>query len=366
MSTEIERRTFAAQLADRIEAEIRAGTWLNELPGKRSLACRYGLNVKTGAAAISLLEQRGVIGPATAGKGRAILEVAQSRPSTSKKSGRRLLILFRSNTILSFDDHHLLQRKAELWARVQGDVAWAGVDFLRCKSPGPQLDALIRRHTPDALLLHLPGVGWCREALKRLPFYQMGGVPEPDAAISLGACSISAEIRRIVKYLCERGHRRILLPTEGLNENMWQAYHNALSYGREAKPEIGRWEDYCPQFPDNVPEVWDGYWKKAFTRLRPTAVIINEDTHLLSLYGFCSQHGIGIPDDVSVVSQNYVQHFEWMCPPPTMMRYPANAAIAHFTQWIEGGLKPIGRKCFPLQMHAGGSIAAVRPRLSRR
>lgn len=359
MSREIERRTFAAQLADRIEREICSGMWQKELPGKRSLAVRYGLNVKTGAAALSLLEQRGLIGPATVGKGRSILHVNEIQEPAAHKSASRLLIIFRSNGILSFDDHHLLQRAGELWARTHGDVAWAGVDFLRCKSPGPQLDSLIKRHSPDALLLHLPGIGWCREALDRLPFYQMGGIPEPNAEISMGSCSITAEIKRIVKHLCALGHRRILVPTEGLSENMWQSHLDALRHDRESTPEIGSWEDYCPQFPDNVPEAWDGYWKKAFTRVRPTAVIASEDTHLLSLYGHCSHHGIRIPEDLSVVSQNYVQHFEWMHPPPTMMRYPANSAIAHFNQWIEGGLKPIGRKLFSLQIHEGGSIARV-------
>ncbi len=361
MSREIERRTLAAQLADRIQQEICSGTWLGELPGKRTLALRYGVNVKTGAAAIDLLEHRSLIGPATAGRGRAILPVSRTVTTPEKKSVRRLLIIFRSNGVLSFDDHKLLQRMGELWSRTHGDIAWAAVDFPRCKSPGPQLDALIKRHAPDALLLHVPGVGWSREANERLPFYQMGGPSEPNIPMSMGSSLIGNEIRRIVKHLCDLGHHRILLPTEGLSEGMWKAYLNGLRHDRESKPEIGSWEDYCPQFPDHVPEAWEGYWKKSFTSLRPTAVIVTEDTHLLSLYGYCSTHGLKIPGDVSVLSQNYVPHFEWMLPRPAMMRYPANLALAHFNQWIEGGLKPIGKKIFATQMHEGESIARLLP-----
>lgn len=359
MCREIERRTFAVQLADRIEREILAGTWLHELPGKRSLALRYGVNVKTAAVSIGLLEHRGLIAPASAGKGRAIQLASETPIAPATKSASRLLIVFRSNGFLSFDDHRLLQRMGELWSRTHGDVAWAGVDFHRCKSPGPQLDALIKRHSPDALLLHMPGVGWSREAYSRLPFYQMGGHCEPDIPMSMGSSLIEPEIKQIVKFLCDLGHRRILLPTEGLSEGMWRAYLNGLRHNRESKPEIGSWEDYCPQFPDHVPEAWDGYWKKAFTSLRPTAVIVTEDTHLLSLYGYCSIHGLKIPGDVSILSQNYVPHFEWMIPRPAMMRYPANLAIAHFNQWIGGGFKPIGRKFFSARMHDGESIGRI-------
>jgi DNA-binding LacI/PurR family transcriptional regulator len=219
------------------------------------------------------------------------------------------------------------------------------------------LDALIKRHAAGALLMYMPGGGWGREASSRLPFYQTGGPYEADVPISLGACALDHEIKRAVAHLRDLGHRRILLPTEGMGEQMWRAVVEGLKEGGGAKPEIGTWEDFCPQFPDHVPEAWDGYWTKAFTRLKPTAVIVFEDTNLLSLYGYCYTHGVRIPDELSVISQNYEPRFEWLRPKPVMMRYPMSLAIAHFQQWIDGGLKPIGRKFFPLDILDGGSLA---------
>lgn len=187
-----------------------------------------------------------------------------------------------------------------------------------------------------------------------------GGPYEKDLPVSLGACAIDWEVKRVVRHLRDLGHRRIISPTEGMGERMWRSIVDGLRDEGGAKPETGTWEDHCPRFPGNVPEAWDGYWKKTFARLRPTAVIVHEDAHLLSLYGYCFARGLKIPGDVSVVSMNYEPRFEWLQPKPVMMRFPANLALAHFQQWIEGGLKPIGRKLFPLEMADGGTVAKIR------
>ncbi len=360
MSGNIERRSVAAQLADVIEQEIRAGTWVSKLPGKRTLADRHAVNVKTCAAAIHLLEQRGLIGPVIAGKVRTILPQAKARKPKKRQSAKRLLVIHQSGGMVNVEDFHLLQGMGDVWTRIHGEVAWAKVDFPRCKSPGSQLDALIKRHSPAALLMHMPGSGWHRNAQERLPFYLCGGPYERDLPISLGAYQVDQEVKQVVQHLRDLGHRRIIFPTEGMSERLWHAILRGLRPENGAKPERGTWEDHCPQFPANVPEAWESYWRKVFDRLSPTAVIVHEDAHLLSLYGYCLVHGLKIPADVSVISMNYEPRFEWLRPKPAMMRFPANLALAHFQHWIEGGLKPIGVKSFPLEMAAGESLAKIR------
>jgi DNA-binding transcriptional regulator YhcF (GntR family) len=359
MNGEIERRTVATQLADRIEQEIHSATWLGKLPGKRTLAERYAVNVKTCATAISLLEHRGLVGPAVAGMGRVIKARPQMRPESMHEKARCMLIVHTAAGHLSIGDFQLLHRMEDAWKRVYGKTVWAAVDYARYKRPGPVLDAQIRRHAADALLLYVPESGWSREAGARLPFYQIGGPYQEDAPLSLGAYSIETEVRRVVTHLRGLGHRRILLPSDSMGERMRRSVVEALSEGNDSKPEYGRWEDYCAYLPESLPEAWIGYWKKAFASLKPTAVVIFEGAHLLSLYGYCSTHGIRIPLDLSVVSIGYDPLFEWCKPKPLMMRYPSNAAVAHFQQWLDGGLKPIGRKFFPLEMVAGESVARL-------
>jgi hypothetical protein len=367
MGGEIERRSIAAQLADRIEREIRTSVWADELPGKRTLADRYGVNVKTAASAIDLLCRRGLLGPARAGMGRAILPSSEISGARKKRGGKRLLVIHQSGGGLNLEDYGLGQLMAGCWEKHEGEVAWTSVDFPHCKSPGPLLDLLIQRHGPHALLLLSPGGGWHRAAAERLPFYMAGGPFEADLPLSLGACAIDHEVKRVVKLLRDLGHRRILAPSGGRSERVWRSIVDGLEADAGSKPDRGTWEDYCPRFPEHVPDAWAGYWKKAFMRVDPTAVIVFDDTALLSLYGHCSSQGLRIPRDLTVVSMNYEPRFEWLMPRPAMMRYPLKPAVAHFQQWIKGGLKPVGRKYFPLAIVEGESVArpqGLRGRLS--
>jgi hypothetical protein len=357
MGGRIERRTVAAQLANQIEREIRAGAWVDDLPGKRTLADRFTVNVKTAAAAIDLLECRGLVGPARAGKSRAILPPPAGADRGSKRKGERLLIIHQSDGGLNLDDHELIRQMASVWEKVEGEVVWAAVDFPRCKSPDSQLETLIERHLPHALLLLSPGAGWHRAAAGRIPCYMAGGPFEGELPISLGACALDIEVKRIVNHLRALGHRRILAPSTCSSDRLWRAIVDGLKTGAGDKPEIGIWQDYCPIFSERVPEAWAGYWSKSFNQLRPTAVIVFEDIALLSLYGYCHAKGLLIPRDVSVVSMNYDPRFAWMNPRPTMMRYPFRSALAHFRQWIKGGLKPLGRRYFTMQIVEGTSVA---------
>lgn len=360
MSGEIERRTITTQLADQIEREIRSGTWQDRLPGKRTLAARYAVNVKTCAAAIDLLEHRELLGPAAAGNGRVILAMPKDEPERNKAAAKRLLIIHAAAGHLSVEAFQLLHRMESAWKQIHGDTVWAAVDYARCKHPGPVLDSQIRRHAADALLLYVPEAGWTREAGSRLPFYQIGGPYQEDIPLSLGAYALDVEVQRVVKHLRELGHRRILLPSDSMGERMRQSVIDGLRDGSDAKPEYGRWEDYCPNFAESVPEAWTSYWKKALGSLRPTAVVLFENAHVLSLYGHCTTHGIRIPEELTVVSIGYDALFDWCKPRPTMMRYPENTAVAHFQQWLAGGLKPIGRKFFQLEMLDGESVARCR------
>ena len=358
MKEPIERRSVAAQLAERIEREIHAGTWRDELPGKRTLAGRYEVNVKTAAAAVEILERWGRIAPGNIGKKRRILSGTEAGTEAQESTSKRLLIIHQSAGVLNAEDFKLLQRMAEIWGRVHGSTVWAGVDFPRSKSPGRTLETLIARHAAHAMLLHMPAAGWGEAAVKRVPCYQVGGPYTKDTPVSLGACSLPTEIKRMVGHLASKGHRRIPIPTEGLGEPMRLAVIKGLAEGAGGKPEAGTWEDHVPDFPESTPEAWDRYWQKSFDTLRPTAAIVFEDTHLLSLYGYCFTRGIRIPDKLSVMSLNYESRFEWLAPRPTMMRYPAHLAIAHFQQWVDGGLKPSGCRFFELEMIHGGSVAA--------
>jgi DNA-binding LacI/PurR family transcriptional regulator len=224
------------------------------------------------------------------------------------------------------------------------------------------LDTLIKRHAPGALLLHMPWKGWVREAAARLPQYQLGGPIDEVDAISHSASSLGREVRHLVARLTSLGHRRIMFPTYGWDQAIWLTLTENLRLIGLKKTVNETWNDWCPQFAERFPDVCEGYWQKAFARMRPTAVVVFEDALLLSLYTYCSSRKIAIPDDLTVVLLNYNELFEWLRPQPMMMRFPLKAAVSHFQQWLDGGLKPVGTKLFDLEMIQGTSACPPRRR----
>lgn len=356
MKNEIERRSITAQLADRIADAIDSGTWASKLPGKRTLAKLYGVNIKTCAAAMVLLEKRGLISPGTAGRERVI----PSKPSRKKRISRSnqvLILLHQADAPSNLEDIQLFRRISEIWSKVHGEAFLVGVDYPRYRRPGPVIDKLIKRHSASAMMLHMSWENWCREALKRIPTYQAGGTREWSSEGSFGASSMENDSVRVLGHLRKLGHRRILTPTLAWDDVRWRCVCSYFSKDWNEPPPVGAWEDYCPRFVENVPEVWDIYWKKAFAAVRPTAVILRDDSLLLSLYGYCAMTGLRIPTDVSVVLLSHDKLWEYLKPKPTMLRYPVNTAAAHFQKWVDNDLHPIGRKIFELDWVEGNSIA---------
>lgn len=360
MSEGIERRTIAVQLADRIEDEIREGTWVARLPGKRTLAKRFSVNIKTCASALELLEQRGVIGPGCAGQMRRIPDTRKQsrRPA---KSNRVLLILHQTDAALAYDDVLLFRKMGEIWSKTHGQALWIGVDYPRYRRPGPLLEKLIQRHSASALMLHMCWVNWYPEALKRVPSYQAGGA-WCDTGGSLGACSLTLQTLRIIDHFRKLGHRRILIPSVAWDDQRWGALCSALSTDWDERPPVGTWEDHCPRFIETHPGGWEKIWQKTFAAIRPTAVIVWDDSLLLSLYSYCFNSGLRIPRDISIIVMDHHKLLEYLRPRPTMLRYPVNAAAAHFQTWVDNDLRPIGRKHFDLEWMGGESVAPPRDR----
>ncbi|BCX48193.1 hypothetical protein HAHE_21010 [Haloferula helveola] len=359
MDDRVERKSLAVQVADRMEAAIRSGQWAGKLPGNRTLAERYGVNRKTCVAAMDVLEQRGLIAPAEVGRCRKVLPLEDGKPGTVTKR-QRLLILRPTASPMNLEDENLLRSFHEAWEAARGGVVWERVDYGRYRNPGPVLDRLIERHQAAALVLYVPLHQWGTAAVERLPSFQVGGVHGTSPKFSMCSFAINEGIEAVARYLAGLGHRRILIPVDSISGGFREAFIIGLAKGLGEPPESGTVEDLCPSFPEPVPEVWRTYWEKSFRRVRPTAVVVTEDVHLLSLYGFCADRGIRIPDELSVISTNYESHFEWCQPKPTMLRFPNRKALSHFKEWLSGGLRPIGKHFLKMDIVEGESVAKAK------
>ncbi|RYD38368.1 MAG: GntR family transcriptional regulator [Verrucomicrobiaceae bacterium] len=355
MPDSIERITLATKVADTIEAELRTGTWQSFLPGIRSLAERYGVNHKTSQHALTILEKRGIVGPGEPGKRRPVIALPAGRGSGP--SGKRFLIVIPESPTASYEDSELLRTFIHVWEQVHGDVSVEKVDYLRHKNPGKLLASMVERHAADAMLLQMPTRQWSAAAAHVLPTYQLGGGFLPSDPLTLSAYSINDEIARTLARLRAMGHEKILIPLGLSDQRMRDSVHSSLMENAANRPPTGTWLDYCPWISENSPEVWRNFWPMIFAKVSPTAVILLDSAHLLSLYGHCAASRIRIPRDLSVVLLSWEPLFQWCDPVPDMLRYPVRSSVSHFKSWLAGGMKPLGLKTLPLEMLDGESVS---------
>lgn len=350
----LNRKSLPVRLAEIIEGECRTGEWGDTLPGHRTLMERYSVSAKTCLATMSLLEMRGVISPAQQGARRRILV----KPGKTAKTLKDLLIIDGQGAP-SGEDLQQLQAYRKVWEDAGGNVQSIQFDFPRFRRPAALLREAIAKHSADAVLLHVPPLAWMEAAQEICPVFLSGGEWRGKEITGVGY-NVRDELARCVEKLRGLGHDRILIPLDLVGREMENAFRDGLAMGFGIPPKSPILRNFCPVFSERVPAAWQLYWKKAMSTVRPTAVILSADIHYLSLCGYCSRHGIRIPDDLSVVCMESTEHLEWCEPVPTTMRFPVTAAARYFKKWIRSGCKPLGMKFLPLDYVDAGSVAAAR------
>lgn len=353
--------TLPHLLAERLMEEIRSGRWKRELPGTRVLASRYGVDRKTCEAALKVLTEGGFLDPPVHGKRRRLHADYRDRERIVQGN---LLLLHSTRQVLGATEQDYLWKVAALWREMVGEACVERVDFGRYRRPGTALRQLIDRHGATACFMLMPTLGWATESANHLPTYCSGGDIEPDWPGTLSAFSIRDSLRDATSRLRAVGHERIVSPTEGGWKEVRRKVQDGILSAFGGKHPCYTRDELAPEFPEPVAEAWPGYWRRCFASLKPTAVILREESHLLSLYSYCASHGIRIPDDLSVILLSHDERLEWLQPKPVMAHYPYTRAINHFRSWISSGLQPLGRQLLALQMSDEASSIGPPPRAS--
>lgn len=354
MKDPLERKSLPVRLADEIEQSIQKSDWGEYFPGHRVLMKNYSVSAKTCLAAISQLEARGVISSGEQGKKRRILVKSKS----TLKSMSNLLVIEGCGP-LSGEDIQQLHTYQTIWEEAGGSVQQVRFDLPRYRRPASLIHDAVQRYRADAILLHVPPAAWVRAAMAERPVFLAGG-EFIRADITGVGYNIQAELPRLVARLKAMGHERIAVPFYPVGPRMEEAIQQGVAQGLGLKADSKMVRDCCPIFPERVAAAWQEYWKKLFSSLKPTAVILNQDIHVQSLYGFCFRNGIKIPRDISVICMESTEHVEWCEPLPTRMRFPIEVAGAYFKKWVRGGCVALGVKYLDLEWIEGESVGKNR------
>lgn len=353
------------RLAETLRDDIEMGRWLDHLPGGRSLAEHYGVSRKTSMTCLQILENKEVIAPAEVGKKRRILLGPSSngrKPDPLKNNPLKGTLLVLHSAAQSLSARHLSNVNVvqSPWSDGGGTVAFHIVDYDHYSKPKSQLKKLIARYQASAFVLMAPRADWLLEASELLPTYSMGGAWEDNMKkVTAHGFDLRQQIDRIMTYLYDHGHRRMMIPNFG-SESFADYLHEAVTEGfnwfRSSHSEMEDVVLDIPNFVSPEPDDWFRFWRNSLARFEPTVVIPLRTLHLQSLYGFCSASKISIPNDLSIFCAEHSIQSEWMWPRPNMQKHSEAAVRKCFKQWIDGGLLPTGVKVLPLEILEGNSV----------
>jgi len=312
---------------------LQAGEWKHVLPGYRTLERVLNVSRPTVERVLADLTAEGLLAEAEPGKGRRIL--AGPLPVTAN-AGNNLLILGALPVAeLSWTVQHLLDG---IFTGAREDGWQVSYDDFELPHPGNwsgDLERLVKDHHPDRVILISPTkevANWFRTS--GIPFFCCGGVVLSMINEIDGSGTSTKEMAEVaVRHLVRQGHSRILYPLAPMHRHLKTVIVEAAgSWGLGLKRiEIRR---LMPVRRSLHPEGIQSDWRKWLSELKPTAVIVQHHRELLSLIGFCSMAGIGIPDELSVVSLAWEPVLKWMNPEVTAMEHPEDECAKRAIHWL--------------------------------
>lgn len=323
----IHTTTKAEQVAACLIDEIKQGRWTGLMPGRKRLADELGVNARTVDRALSILEKQGHLQAQGAGKRRRIVKKTKE---AAKPALQVEMLLYERDE--AYNLYVLELRRALAAAGHRLNVVTKSLFDLK---RDPQRVARMVRASPGKAWIvesaPRPVLEWF--AQEKIPTFALFGTMT-DLPIAGTGPHVLPALREALQNLFERGHRRIVL----------------LTREERRKPDYGLVEQ---TFLDelqargietssyNLPD-----WKETSAGLRqcldslfevtpPTAIFLSHTAQLLAVENYMARHRGRELRNVTLVSTDYHQHYDWCDPPIPHFRWKAQAAVHRVVKWVE-------------------------------
>ena len=305
-------QSLPAQVAAHLKEEIANGRWVDFLPGERSLAISLQISRRTLTGALAQLQQLGVV-RAVPAKGHRIIAAAGAEPRQPTHTVGLIspepLELMRPGAVMWVKDLQSLMADANLRLSLfHGHRYFSGQPsraLRKLTAPNPQACWMIVSSTRQMQRWfareNLPAlaVGTCHPGVKLpdvdLDFYALGR----HAAGRLAA----HQHRQAVLFL---SHAPGYLASEVECERGFTEVFQALG----GKPVVA----YHERTRDGLSRVLRRFLSGAD---RPTAFVVANSLDYLTTTSLLAQHGLRVPQDVSVVARNNDAFMSALLPTPS-------------------------------------------------
>ncbi len=316
--------SIAEQVAEHLRREILMGAFSGEMPGSKSLAESLGVNHKTAEAAATLLEREGLLKIQGPGKPRRII-IPDDAPMTSLRVA-----------ILPFDAydarlHYIIDLQHSL--SMAGHSTMLTTKSLADLRMDPKRVARLVQNTPaDAWIVvaaHHEVLKWF--ANQPIPTFAFFGTVRslPLARVGPAKGPITA---RFVQQLVALGHHRIvMLAREGLRKP--QPGPLPLQFLEELQAQgIATGSYNLPDWDDN-PQSFHECLRSLFDKTPPTALLVEDAKLVPATMQFLARRDIRSPRDISLISLDPDEAFQWIDPPVTHLSFDGRPWVRRTVEW---------------------------------
>lgn len=195
-----------------------------------------------------------------------------------------------------------------------------------------------------------------KSCFRHLAYIGLNALPE-SAMIDQILCSGYKAARSAVSYLADLGHRRIFYIGETENEERYQGYMDEMKHrGLCTSPEFVCRSQLSPQGG------YDRMAKLLKSQLHFTAVFCANDDTAIGAVRALLEHGIRVPEDVSVIGMDDIEMSRYLSPMLTTVHIPTEdmgkQAAKVIIDRIEGGHKLPMKIKFPIAISPRESCAS--------
>jgi DNA-binding LacI/PurR family transcriptional regulator/biotin operon repressor len=346
-------KSASEQLAHYLKAEIAQRTWSDTMPGETQLLRELGVGRDTIKAALSLLEQEGVIINQGPSRRRKIAELS----SASAPSLRIGILCYDEN-----DKADVVKQQLIFAFREEKHTAFIATETLHSlKGDVRRVSRFIERNKADAWVLSAASrtvTEWfLNEGIPAFAFY---GAQSGISIAGVGADHNPAIISAVQK-LIELGHRRIVsLSNRGRHSNALREAERTFLMQLESNGiqtssyNLPSWEDRPNGFLQCL--------ESLFEHTPPTALIIEEPTHVIAVLQFCGKYKLHIPEDVSLICSEYTPNFDFSNPAISHITWDTKPMIRRMVRWadnIASGKEDKRQTRIKAKFIEGGTIGLV-------
>ncbi len=338
------------QVADYLRKELILGSWKVTMPGVPTLSNELGIDHKTIASALILLEQDGLLLSQGAGRARLILN-----QEYSTLNSLRIAILEFDKASQGADYMIDLMHRLELAGHVPFFTEKTLIDLAMDRM---RVERFVKKTKADAWIVCAAArdvLSWFAEYEK--PAFALFGRRGTLPMAGVGPDHIMLS-RQLIRKLTSLGHRRIVtitrhprrLPEPGECEQaiLEEMQSAGITTGPYNLPD---WEE--------TPEGFYQLLDELFKISPPTALIIYESSFFHAAKDYLAQRGVFAPQHISLICTDPDPNFVWCKPAISHFQWSYAPIVQRVVRWVNKvakGKDDLQQTLTAIELIEGGTI----------